>query len=71
MQARAVFGSMVKKAKPTSLCIAGQWSTSAVQGLSLWSVSYDVTEHAVEKRYKQLFDSLALIHYWKMFASVP
>lgn len=30
-----------------------------------WSVSYDVTEHAVEKGHKQLVNSLTLIHHLK------
>lgn len=56
--ASAVFGAMVKKkAKPMP--------ASAVQGLSPRSVSCDVTEHAVEKRHKQLVASLTLIHHWK------
>lgn len=54
-----------EKTKPVPLCIAGQWSASTMQGISLWSAVSDVTEHAVEKRHRQSVDSLALIHHWK------
>lgn len=52
-----------------SLCVAGQQSTSTVQGLSLWSGSRDITEHRVEKTHRQLVDSLALNHHWKQDTS--